>query len=79
MGNSPSPHDADRSPLRLDRQNPYLRIHAVNIFVRDQDRSLEFYRDQLGFDLAFDARLPSGAAGWPSLGKLAESSLVAIE
>jgi len=36
-------------------------------------------RDQLGFDLAFDARLPSGAAGWPSLGKLAESSLVAIE
>jgi len=60
MGNSPSPHDADRSPLRLDRQNPYLPTHAVNIFVRDQDRSLEFYRDQLGFDLAFDARLPSG-------------------
>ena len=43
-----------------DGQNPHLRIHAVNIFVRDQDRSLEFYLHQLGFDLAADARLPSG-------------------
>jgi len=58
MGNLP--HHAGQSPLRTDRQDPYLRIHAVNIFVRDQDRSLQFYRDQLGFDLAFDARLPSG-------------------
>jgi serine phosphatase RsbU (regulator of sigma subunit) len=43
-----------------DGQNPHLRIHAVNIFVRDQDRSLEFYLHQLGFDLAADALLPSG-------------------
>ncbi len=43
-----------------DRQNPYLSIHAVNIFVRDQERSLRFYLDQLGFDLAFDGRLQSG-------------------
>ena len=40
--------------------SPYLRIHAVNIYVRDQDRSLRFYLDQLGFELAFDARLQSG-------------------
>src|SRR5271170_246957 len=46
--------------VRLDRQNPYLRIDAVNVFVRDQDRSLEFYRNQLGFDLALDTRLQSG-------------------
>jgi serine phosphatase RsbU (regulator of sigma subunit) len=32
----------------------------VNIFVRDQERSLQFYLDQLGFHLAFDARLQSG-------------------
>src|ERR1700682_5628689 len=44
----------------MDRPNPYLRIHAVNIFVRDQDRSVRFYVDQLGFDLAFDVRLQSG-------------------
>jgi serine phosphatase RsbU (regulator of sigma subunit) len=41
-------------------QQPYLRIQAFNIFVRDQDRSLRFYLDQLGFHLAFDARLQSG-------------------
>jgi serine phosphatase RsbU (regulator of sigma subunit)/predicted enzyme related to lactoylglutathione lyase len=36
---------------------PYLSIQAIQIFVRDQDRSLRFYVDQLGFTLAFDARL----------------------
>ncbi len=40
--------------------HPHLRIHAVNIYVRDQDRSLAFYVDQLGFTVAFDARLQSG-------------------
>jgi serine phosphatase RsbU (regulator of sigma subunit) len=48
------------SNVRLDRQNPYLRIDAVNVFVKDQDRSLEFYRDRLGFDLALDVHLQSG-------------------
>ena len=40
--------------------DPYLRIHAVRVFVRDQDRALRFYLDVLGFRLAFDARLYSG-------------------
>jgi serine phosphatase RsbU (regulator of sigma subunit)/predicted enzyme related to lactoylglutathione lyase len=35
-------------------------MHAVRVFVRDLERSLRFYRDQLGFRLAFDARLQSG-------------------
>lgn len=48
------------STLRLDRQAPYLSIHHVTIFVRDQDRSLQFYVDRLGFDLVFDVRLESG-------------------
>ena len=39
---------------------PHLRVHAINIYVRDQDQSLRFYMDQLGFDLAFDAQLHSG-------------------
>jgi len=42
------------------RQDLHLRLHCVNIFVRDQDRSLRFYLDQLGFHLALDARLQSG-------------------
>src|SRR3984885_9589396 len=46
--------------VRLDRQNPYLRIDAVNVYVKDQDRSLHFYLDQLGFDLALDTQLQSG-------------------
>jgi serine phosphatase RsbU (regulator of sigma subunit)/catechol 2,3-dioxygenase-like lactoylglutathione lyase family enzyme len=41
--------------------HPYLRLHAVKVFVRDQDASLRFYVDQLGFDVAFDARLQTGA------------------
>ncbi len=49
-----------QSAVRLDRKNPYLRIDAVNVFVRDVDRSLEFYRSKLGFELALDTRLPSG-------------------
>jgi len=60
MGGRPSPNLAVGSNLRLDRQDPYLRLDAVNIFVRDQDRSLQFYLDKLGFNLAFDARLQSG-------------------
>jgi serine phosphatase RsbU (regulator of sigma subunit) len=40
--------------------DPHLRIHAVRVFVRDQERSLRFYLDRLGFRLAFDARLESG-------------------
>ena len=42
------------------REGLYLRVHAVNIYVRDQERSLRFYLDQLGFNLAFDVRLQSG-------------------
>jgi phosphoserine phosphatase RsbU/P len=40
--------------------DPYLRLHAVRVFVRDQDRALRFYLDKLGFELAFDAKLYSG-------------------
>jgi serine phosphatase RsbU (regulator of sigma subunit)/catechol 2,3-dioxygenase-like lactoylglutathione lyase family enzyme len=46
----PHPHQA----------GPCLRFHAVKIYVRDQDRSLRFYLDQLGFTLVYDARLQSG-------------------
>ena len=41
-------------------RDPHLRVHAVRVFVRDQERSLRFYLDKLGFRLAYDARLESG-------------------
>jgi serine phosphatase RsbU (regulator of sigma subunit)/catechol 2,3-dioxygenase-like lactoylglutathione lyase family enzyme len=40
--------------IRLERQDPYLRLQSVTIFVRELDRSLRFYLDQLGFQLIFD-------------------------
>ena len=46
--------------MRLDRQAPYLRIFFSTVFVRDQDRSLRFYLDQLGFSLVADNRFEGG-------------------
>lgn len=43
-----------------EEYNPDLRLHSVHVYVRDQERSLRFYLDKLGFQLAFDARLHSG-------------------
>jgi serine phosphatase RsbU (regulator of sigma subunit)/catechol 2,3-dioxygenase-like lactoylglutathione lyase family enzyme len=55
------PREETNSPaFQLDLQRPYLRLHTVNIYVTDQGRSLEFYLDKLGFNLAFDTRLQSG-------------------
>jgi len=43
-----------------DRPQPFLGLHAINVYVRDQEESLRFYLDCLGFRLAFDASMPSG-------------------
>src|SRR5215831_16728275 len=51
--------DADASVVGVNPR-PFLGIHAVNVFVRDQDQSLRFYVEQLGFDVVFDGRLQSG-------------------
>src|SRR6266852_1973142 len=40
-----------------DREDPYLQLLFVSIFVRDQERSLHFYVDQLGFNAVFDNRI----------------------
>ena len=60
MGSPPSAHKAHRCSFHPDRRDRYLRLNTVSVFVRDQDRSLRFYLNQLGFSLAFDVRLPSG-------------------
>ncbi len=56
MGNSPREW-TDGSSVRLDRQDPYLRLQSVTIYVRDLEQSLTFYLEQLGFQLVFDARI----------------------
>jgi len=35
-------------------------MHSVTVYVRDQDRSLRFYLDQLGFTLVADVRFQAG-------------------
>jgi serine phosphatase RsbU (regulator of sigma subunit)/catechol 2,3-dioxygenase-like lactoylglutathione lyase family enzyme len=60
MDDTPVPFGMDRFRLRLDRQDPYLSLHFIIIFVRDQERSLQFYRDQLGFHVVVDHRFENG-------------------
>jgi len=56
-----SDYRVHRCSFHPDRNDPYLRLSTVTIFVRDLHRSLRFYVDQLGFHVAFNAELPSGA------------------
>ncbi len=57
--------DTSRGLRRLDagdatsgpgQDTPYLRIFKSNVFVRDHERSLKFYVDQLGFSVVADGR-----------------------
>ena len=43
-----------------EQRCPYLRVQAVNVYVRDLELSLRFYEDQLGFEVVFDVLIPSG-------------------
>lgn len=56
MSISPPPDPSDPYAFRPQRQDPCLRVLSVYVFVRDQDRSLRFYVDQLGFALVVDAK-----------------------
>jgi len=60
MSTPSSPRWVDACAPSLDRQHPYLRIFKCTVFVSDQDRSLRFYLDQLGFKLIADTRFESG-------------------
>ena len=60
MKTSPSNDLVDRSTEHLDRKDPYLRMLCVNVFVREQERSLRFYVDQLGFGVVVDENYESG-------------------
>ncbi len=60
MGSSPPQEIWDTSSPGAVRKNPYLRLHSVTVYVRDQDRSLRFYLDQLGFTLVADVSFQTG-------------------
>ena len=50
--------------LRPGREDLYLCLQDIVVFVRDLDRSLHFYVDQLGFELIADKRVTSDGVGW---------------
>jgi serine phosphatase RsbU (regulator of sigma subunit)/catechol 2,3-dioxygenase-like lactoylglutathione lyase family enzyme len=60
MASSELPFGIDRSRLRLDGRDPYLCLHFVIIFVRDQERSLRFFSDKLGFRVVVDHTFEDG-------------------
>jgi len=57
--------------------SPYLRVHAINVYVKDQDASVRFYVEQLGFELAFDVQLQSGER-WVAVAPPERSALLAL-
>jgi serine phosphatase RsbU (regulator of sigma subunit) len=57
---SSSPQDAGPFTLFPERQDPYLGIQALDVFVRDLEPSIAFYVDQLGFKVVSDVILQSG-------------------
>ena len=74
----PTSQDAgNRDGFRLDRQDPYLRLLCVNIFVRDQERSLRFYTDQLGFGVVVDESYESGGR-WVAVAPPDGSTVLAL-
>jgi len=51
---------ANRTVLRMGREEPYLSIQDIVVFVRDLEVSKRFYVDLLGFELITEQRLPTG-------------------
>jgi len=64
MASDPTLSWTNRSVLRPGREDPYLCLQDIVVFVSDLDRSMHFYVDQLGFELIADKRTTSDGVGW---------------
>jgi phosphoserine phosphatase RsbU/P len=64
------------STFRPSQRSPYLRIFKSNVFVRDHDRSLKFYVDQLGFSVVADGRFEFGR--WVAIAPPDGSAILAL-
>jgi catechol 2,3-dioxygenase-like lactoylglutathione lyase family enzyme len=73
----PSVFRYDGAGFRLDGDDPYLRLHFVTIYVSDQERSLRFFVDQLGFSLVSDVRFASGNR-WVEVGPPDGTAILAL-
>src|SRR5579862_3242185 len=62
---SAAPQSPENAGDASQRQEPFLRLQSVMIYVRNLDRSLEFYLEILGFQVVFDGRKQQGQPGQP--------------
>jgi serine phosphatase RsbU (regulator of sigma subunit)/predicted enzyme related to lactoylglutathione lyase len=67
----------DGAGFRLSSAEPYLRLHFATIYVSDQERSLRFFVDQLGFTLVSDVRFASGNR-WVEVGPPDGTAILAL-
>lgn len=67
---------AHDSPAGGELQNPYLRIFKTNVYVRDHDRSLDFYIGKLGFSVVADSRFEFGR--WVAIAPPDGSAILAL-
>jgi serine phosphatase RsbU (regulator of sigma subunit) len=67
----------EQPTLFRERPDPYLRVLCVNIFVRDHDRSLQFFVENLGFGLVVDKSYESGDR-WVAVAPPDGSTIVAL-
>jgi serine phosphatase RsbU (regulator of sigma subunit)/predicted enzyme related to lactoylglutathione lyase len=59
-----------------EQEKPYVRIFKSNVYVRDHDRSLPFYIDQLGFCVVADGRFEFGR--WVAVAPPDGSTILAL-
>ncbi len=62
--------------MQAHGQSPYLRIFKSNVFVRDHDRALKFYVEQLGFGVLAEARFEFGR--WVAVAPPDGSTILAV-
>ncbi len=70
-------HPVDPASASPSQQSQYLRIFYSTVFVRDHDRSLEFYVGQLGFTVVADTRFEFGGR-WVAVAPRDGSSILAL-
>src|SRR5215472_8210749 len=59
----PDPGDIARDPHATGFSHPFLRLNFATVWVKDQEKSRQFFVEQLGFRVAVDAEVP-GSGRW---------------
>ena len=77
LNGSPVPGLVDPSTVSPDQESSYLRIFKSTVFVRNHDRSLQFYVGQLGFSVLADTRFEFGGR-WVAVAPPDGSAILAL-